>query len=83
MYIHLGNDVIIPASSVIAILNIEDPVSEEIKDIMEIAALDKNLVNISNKEKKKALIITDKECFISPISSTTLYKRALNFYKEV
>jgi len=83
MYIHLGSDFIIPASSVIAILNIEGPVSKDLHEIIEIAELDKKLVNISNKDKKKALLICDDKAYISPISSNTLFKRATNFYKEV
>lgn len=83
MYIHLGNDVIIPASNVIAIINIEGTVSKDVQEIMENAEVDKKLINISNKDKKKALIICDNNNYISPISSTTLYKRAINIYKEV
>ena len=79
MYIHLGNDMVISGINVIAILNIEEPISADLQDILEMADLDKKLVTISQSEKKKSLIICDDRYYVSPISSTTLYKRALHF----
>lgn len=83
MYIHLGNDVVISAQSLIAIVNIEEPLSADLQDIIDIAALDRKLINITEKDKKKALVICDDCAYISPISSQTLYKRANNYYGEV
>ncbi len=83
MYIHLGSDVVISAQNVIAIVNIDEPLSAELQDIMDIASLEKKLITISEKEKKKALVICDDCAYISPISSHTLYKRAKHYYKEV
>ncbi|MCK9313824.1 MAG: DUF370 domain-containing protein [Methanocorpusculum sp.] len=83
MYIHLGNNHIISAQNVIAILNMEPPLSEDLKDIIDSAKLDKKLINISEKGKEKALIVCDNKVYLSPISSTTLYKRAFSHYKEV
>ncbi|HZJ85319.1 MAG TPA: extracellular matrix/biofilm biosynthesis regulator RemA family protein, partial [Syntrophomonadaceae bacterium] len=50
--------------------------------IMHVALDEKKLINISDNEKKKALIICEDNIYISPISSLTLYKRSLNYYKE-
>lgn len=83
MYVHLGNNYIIPANKIIAILSIEPPISSDIEDIIDIARNDRKLINISNNDKQKALIICDDNVFISPISSNTLYKRAANLYKGV
>ncbi len=83
MYIHLGNNYVISTKNIIAILNIETPYTENMEDIMQIAIDNKNLVRISEKGKEKALVICDDNVFISPISSTTLYKRSFNQYKEV
>lgn len=83
MYIHLGNNYIISSKNIIAILNLEPPISEDIQDIMEIARSDKTLINISEKGKEKALIVCDDQVYLSPISSTTLYKRAFNYVREV
>ena len=83
MYIHLGNDVVISAVDVIAILNIEEPISADLREIIEIAEIDRKLVTISKKEKRKALVVCDDRVYISPISSNTLYKRASHYPKEV
>ncbi len=83
MYIHLGNDVVISAVDVIAILNIEEPISADLRDIIEIAEIERKLVNISKKDKRKALIVCDDRLYLSPISSNTLYKRASHYPKEV
>jgi len=56
MYMHLGNNCVIPTRNVIAILNMED-LSEDVKDIIEVARLDKKLTNISDKGKEKALVV--------------------------
>ena len=83
MYIHLGNDVVISAQSLIAIINIEEPLSADLQDIIDIAALERKLIHITEQEKKKALVICDDCAYISPISSHTLFKRANNYYGEV
>jgi extracellular matrix regulatory protein B len=83
LFLHLGNSKVISGNSIIAILNIEDPISNDLQEIIENAALDKKLINISKKDKKKALVVCDEGIYISPISSNTLYKRAIHYQKEV
>ena len=82
MYIHLGNNFIISAGDIIAILNLEPPVAAEVTEIIEIAKMDKKLSSVSEKGKEKALVVCDKGVVLSPISSTTLQKRAFNYLKE-
>jgi len=83
MFIHLGNDVLISAQSLIAIINIQDPWSEGIQDVIDLAEMERKLVKISDQQKNKTLVICDDCVYISPISSQTLFKRANNFYGEV
>ncbi len=83
MFIHLGNDVLISAQSLIAIINIEDLWSEDIQDVIDLAESDRKLVKVTNNGKRKALVICDDCAYISPISSHTLYKRANNYIGEV
>lgn len=82
MYIHLGNDIVISTRRVIAIVNIEEPVSADLTEIIEIAEIEKKLVTVSYQDKKKSMIICDDQIYLSPISSNTLYKRANNKKKE-
>ncbi len=83
MYLHLGNNNIIPINEIITILNISSDISEDVKDIIDTAKLDKKLINISEKDKAKSLIVCLDRVYVSPISSTTLYKRGTGFNKEV
>lgn len=83
MYIHLGNNYIISSQNIIAILNLESPMSEDIQDIVEMARAEKRLVPISEKGKDKSLVLCDDKVYLSPISSTTLYKRAALYVLEV
>lgn len=82
MYLHLGNDQVISGERVVAIINLEEPTKEEIKVVIENAELDKKLTVISKNEKRKAMVICDDQIYISPISSSTLYKRAIQIQKE-
>mgnify|MGYP000979463785 CR=1 FL=1 len=75
MYIHLGNNYIISAQDIVAILNMNTNLSEDLMDIMELARLDKKLINISEKGKEKSLVVCKDRVYLSPISSVTLYKR--------
>lgn len=78
MYVHLGSNYIIFFRDIIAILNIEPPISHDLKDIIDVAKIDRCLVNISEKGKEKSLVICDDKLYLSPISSNTLFKRAAN-----
>ena len=83
MYIHLGNNYVIPFSDILMILRINSPVPKHMKEIIDIAKTEKKLFNVSEKGKEKSMIICKERIFLSPISSTTLLKRADNFYREV
>lgn len=83
MFIHLGNNCIVPSKKIISILKIIPPIPEEIKEMIENAQLEKKLTNICKKGKEKTLVLCDNQVYLSPISSNTLYKRALTNNKEV
>ncbi|NLO22171.1 MAG: DUF370 domain-containing protein [Syntrophomonadaceae bacterium] len=80
MYVHLGNNFIIAGEKIIAVLNYGAPVSPDLQEIVEIARLENKLSNISNNGKEKAVVVCDDRVYLSPISSTTLFKRAFNYY---
>ena len=76
MYIHLGGDVLIKKNKIIAIIDLDTGLKNKINE---------NFLNnikgkikyhsISEDGKAKTLIITVGKNYLSPISSTTLYKR--------
>lgn len=82
MYIHLGNDILISSRDLISIINIENQINPELQDIIDIASVEKNIKVINKQDKVKSLVICDDYIYLSPISSTTLSKRAINYLKE-
>lgn len=76
MFVHLGSDFMINTDQIIAIINIDEIMNNSIKDIIDIGVIEKKVYQIGPKDKAKSLIITTDKIFLSPISSTTLLKRA-------
>lgn len=76
MYIHLGSDVLIKKNKIVAIIDLETVKESKVNEIFfkNIQQIKKNN-SISQSGKEKTLIITLEEQYLSPISSTTLFKR--------
>lgn len=76
MFIHLGGDTLVSTKSIIIIINNENNckkinINEYLKKVQE-----KNKIKKLEGDNYKSIIITDKIVYVSPISSTTLKKRA-------
>lgn len=77
MYIHLGGDVLIKKNNIVAIIDLENTTDNQINGMfLKSIKNNKNVNYISENGKEKTLIITLKEYYLSPISSTTLFKRS-------
>ncbi|AFM39126.1 hypothetical protein Desaci_0005 [Desulfosporosinus acidiphilus SJ4] len=83
MYLHLGGDILIKKDIVVAIIDLEIAAEGKgnNKFLNNIKDNDK-LVYISEPGKEKSLIITTENYFLSPISSTTLFKRSFSVLDE-
>lgn len=77
MFLHLGGDVIVPKKDIVAILDIRSKSSAATREFLEIAFDEGFIVNISNTGNEKTYVITSDQIYLSPISCTTLKKRAL------
>jgi hypothetical protein len=76
MFIHLGGDTILRVSEVIAIIDLSsDKKSKAYQDFIHHAKANHQL-NFIEHEDAKSLVVTEKQNYMSPISSTTLKKRA-------
>ncbi|MFC3747224.1 extracellular matrix regulator RemB [Paenibacillus sp. GCM10012306] len=76
MYIHLGGEKIIRSSELIAIFDISIEKSSKIsKQFVIQSQQDKKLVRIG-EEEAKSIVVTKNSVYYSPISSSTLKKRA-------
>ncbi|WP_150272599.1 extracellular matrix regulator RemB [Paenibacillus tepidiphilus] len=76
MYIHLGGEKVIRSSELIAIFDISIEKSSKVsKQFMVHSQQDKRLERIGDEEAK-SIIVTKNTVYYSPISSSTLQKRA-------
>jgi len=78
MFLHLGADMVIPLSDVIAITDMKLEKSSINKEFLNKMHDEKKIIDISEKNAK-SFIITNKIVYLSAISSLTLKKRANNF----
>ena len=77
MYIHLGGDVLIKKNKIVAIIDLSTVIEGKSNEkFLNSIKSNKNTNYISENGKEKTLIITEKEHYLSPISATTLLKRA-------
>lgn len=85
MFLHLGENVVIPMREVIAIFDINSTTSMDTKHFLKTAEEEGFIVRITNDEPK-SFILTERNkksiIYLSPISSITLAKRS-NFIDEL
>ena len=72
MFLHLGKDVVVSKEDVIMILDYR-------ANIKTLPGENGFIRNLAGQGKEKSWVITSKDIFISPISSSTLKKRAESF----
>lgn len=82
MYLHLGNNYLIRKDRIIAILDLATAGSSQTAQNLLNNFLKKdNIQAICQKSKAKSIIITDSATnYLSPISSSTLFKRGLSSF---
>lgn len=73
MYVHLGKNINIPEKEIIGIFNIKTRTKPCNRELIQNAFLEE----IGSSREHNSFIITTKKIFLSPIASSTLYKRAM------
>ena len=74
-YIHIGQDTIIPDSSLIGIFDIEEcSVSRMTAEYLNACQKNGRIVNVS-EDMPKSFIVTEKKTYISNVSNDTINKR--------
>ncbi|OGX68501.1 MAG: DUF370 domain-containing protein [Paenibacillus sp. RIFOXYA1_FULL_44_5] len=76
MYIHLGGDKVIQATEIVSIFDISIEKSSKISKSFIQHATRENCSEIIGDEECKSLVVTKNKLYYSPISSSTLKKRA-------
>ncbi len=80
MFIHLGGEKIIRTSELIAIFDITIEKSSKISKQYVAHANELKSVETIGEEEPKSLVVADGKLYYSPISSTTLKKRANHLF---
>jgi hypothetical protein len=82
LFLHLGEDIIVPKNSVIGIFDKEKCSSSIItREFIEIAESEKKMLRIGSDEKIRTFVLTNEGIYLSPISSITLLKRFQQIYE--
>lgn len=76
MFIHLGEDRVITDKGIIGIFDIDtSTVNKSTRDYLAKAEKDKRIIYV-NYDLPKSFIVTDEKVYVSPINTSTLYKRS-------
>lgn len=76
MFIHLGGEKIIRANELIAIFDLAIEKNSKISKRFIKQAGKKRSIEVIGEEESKSLVITENKVYYSPISTSTLNKRA-------
>ena len=79
MYIHLGGEKIIRAAELVAIFDISIEKSSKMSKQFVTQARKRKDVEVIGEEEAKSIVVTQNKIYYSPISSSTLKKRAHQF----
>ncbi|QMV42196.1 MULTISPECIES: extracellular matrix regulator RemB [Cohnella] len=76
MYIHLGGEKIIRTSQLVAIFDISIEQSSKLSRQFVVHAQKNKEVEMIGEEDPKSIVVTEHKVYYSPISTSTLKKRA-------
>ncbi len=84
MYLHLGGEICVRIKEIIAIMDLETSSTSKItREFLKKMQKNGKVISINDEELPKSYVVTEKDkkvtMYISPISSSTLLKRANNF----
>ena len=80
MFLHLGGDVIVPKKDIVAVLDIRSRLSATTREFLQTTGEEGFIIYTAEPGREKTYVITNNEIYYSPISCTTLKKRALSSY---
>ncbi len=76
MFLHMGNDVVVPLNEVISVIGLTKELSQVNREFLKTAEEEGFVVQLD--DKPVSVVICAKNIFLSPISAKTLCKRARN-----
>ena len=79
MFIHLGGEKIIRSGELIAIFDLSVERNSKVSKQSVQQAKKKQLIEVIGEEESKSLVVTKDKVYYSPVSTSTLKKRAHHF----
>ena len=79
MFIHLGGEKIIRSGELIAIFDLSVERNSKVSKQFVQQAKKKQLIEVIGEEESKSLVVTKDKVYYSPVSTSTLKKRAHHF----
>lgn len=81
MFLHLGSDVVISLNEVIAIFDLDSTsMSKRTREFLDLSQKKGIVIDVSKYDLPKSYILCERNkkiyLYISPLSATTIYKRA-------
>lgn len=81
MFLHLGGETVVLTRELVAIINLENALTaDSTREFMKVVE-EEGFVQDLSEGSPKSCVVTDRYVYLSPISSTTLKKRA-GFIKD-
>lgn len=74
MFLHMGNDVVVPLREVISVIDLKEGPSPLNREFLTTAEEEGFVVQLS--DNPVSVVICAKQIYLSPISTKTLYRRA-------
>ena len=81
MFLHIGEDSVIPIKDIVGIFDIKIRENNSTKEFLQIAS-EEGFVKSDGDEEEKSFILTNENVYFSPISSATLKKRFHTLYSQ-
>ena len=86
MYLHLGSDVVVSQSEIIAIFDLDTTsISKITRKFLNTVQKNNRVIDVSSHDLPKSYVLCGKKndfnIYISPLSAQTLYKRASGKFK--
>ena len=79
MFVHIGDDIVLPIKDIVGIFDIGILEDKATRDFLQIAE-EEGFIIKNNGSRERSFVLTEQNIYFSPISSTTLKKRIKKYY---
>lgn len=75
MYLHIGDGIVVPYGAILGVFDLDNVTgSKRTRDLLE-RAEEEGRLTVLGQRLPTSLVVTDRDVYLSPVSSTALNKR--------